>query len=584
MSDVLAVLPCLLLVAAPARAEHAGYEGRVVASALARNGLTRASAPEGKRIESVRIFSSPVVTEADLWPDWLDLFHVTTRKRVIRRVLLLHPGETYRATRAAESERNLRALAIFSVARVVAARGANGGVVLVVVTKDLWSLRLNMAYSLVGSLLQTLQLEPSERNFLGFDNHVGLDFLLQQDTLALGEAFSDSRLLGRELSLAEQAVLIFNRHTRAPEGSAGALSFGRPLYSLEQRWGFDLAASWNVSPTRIFRGASVWKLPYPSAGSPTAFVPYVYDAREFDAEADATRSFGTATKANLTFGLGGYSHRYAPSAPGLTSAERAWLVSEHLPRSEDAVYLALQLETFQPRWMVLHGFERFAVAEDYQLGWHALLEARWADPVFLSATRWVELGASLRWRAYHWDDLLTAEAAGAVRWMPAVASQTGTPFVNRRGAAQVENISPILGIGRLVVRGLVDFEAKDLSHPVRFVGGTEGPRGFPPEVQGGRNAILWNVEYRTRPWVFHGIRTGLVVFYDGGSAFDATPEVLHAVGVGLRIMLPRINLTPIRIDFGFALNGPRPSWLERFSSSFGQVTDIHPAFLDQPLG
>ena len=39
----------------------------------------------------------------------------------------------------------------------------------------------------------------------------------------------------------------------------------------------------------------------------------------------------------------------------------------------------------------------------------------------------------------------------------------------------------------------------------------------------------------------------------------------------------------LRLDVGWALNGPATPLQDRFSASFGQVTDMAPGMLDSPL-
>ena len=64
------------------------------------------------------------------------------------------------------------------------------------------------------------------------------------------------------------------------------------------------------------------------------------------------------------------------------------------------------------------------------------------------------------------------------------------------------------------------------------------------------------------------------------------PEPFTAVALtgGGVVFLPQAQIAPIRLDFGFVLNAaPQASWIDRASSSFGQVEEIRPAFLDTPL-
>jgi outer membrane translocation and assembly module TamA len=99
---------------------------------------------------------------------------------------------------------------------------------------------------------------------------------------------------------------------------------------------------------------------------------------------------------------------------------------------------------------------------------------------------------------------------------------------------------------------------------------------------------LLNLEYRTRPVEIATLHVGGVAFWDGGSAWgDARsplPQPLaHTVGVGLRALFPQFDVEPIRIDFGFVLDGPSPHPSRRFSASFGQITRYRPAMFEFPF-
>lgn len=578
---------CLLACAPhPARAEAADYEERLVAWGLTRTGRELDPAPEGKRIDEILIASEEIVAPTDPYPRFLNLFHVKTQDSVIQRELLLDVGDAWRADLAAETERNLRKLFILAISRVVPVKGrAPGTVGLLVVSKDLWSIRLNSQFNLVGSLLQYLRIRPTEQNFLGLNKQLSLDFVLKLDTVSFGQAYTDPRLFGTRLALAESFAVILNRQTGAPEGSRGGLSLTLPLYSLASEHGFTAGASWLTQRTRVFRGASVWQLPYPDADAPTGSVPYVYDARDVEAAGSYTRSLGSRYKTNLSVGLGGYARRYgAPPDADLTQDQRDWLAARYLPRSESAVYLSASALFFEANYRVLHNVSTFALSEDYQLGHRVLLTARWADPFLLSPQRFGELGASARYRWLVADNLLTVEGAAAARFVPG-ATGTGLsgPWVNKEYAFQLENVSPLVGIGRFVVRGLVDLRYDDLDHQVFLLGGGNGLRGVTPEALSGTRMALFNLEYRTRPIELYTLHAGLVLFWDAGSAFDRSPALAHTVGIGLRLLFPQFDVEPMRIDFGWVINQPAPPLLGRFSASFGQVDDYRPTFLSSPL-
>lgn len=569
----------------PATAADRSYEDRLIARALSAQGRELELAPEGKRIDEVLVSSEDIIAPTDPWPQAFNWIHVRTREATVRQELLFQEGEVYRRALGEETERNLRALFIFAIARIIPVKGRTPGAVgVLVVTKDLWSIRLNTQYSVVGKLIQVLRVRPTEQNFLGRDKTLTLDFLLKLDTLSVGELFFDPRLFGTRLALLQSAAVVFNRATGVAEGSRGQLSLGLPLFSLASEWGFSVGGSWSVGRTRVYRGAEIWALPYPGAAAPVDTVPYVYDARTFRGEALYTRSLGRLYKTNLSAGLGGYGRRFtAPHLLGLTEDERGWLVANYLPLNEDAVYLTASAQLFKADYRVLHNLDTFALSEDLQLGHWISAQVRWANPAFGSPSRFVEGGVASRYRWLWRDDLLTVSVAAAVRYMPQVPVAAVTaPWVNRRFAAEVLNYSPELP-GRLVARALVELRGQDLNHGIDLLGGDNGLRGLSPEALTGVNELLFNLEYRTPPIELWTLHLGGVLFWDAGTAYDSSPQLVHTVGIGLRALFPQFDIQTVRIDFGYALNGPVTPFLDRLSSTFGQITDVRPSLLTQPL-
>jgi hypothetical protein len=576
----LALLPLLLaplVVASPEAKAEAGYEETLVAWGLAQHGRQVEPQPEGKRLEEVLVSAEDVVAPSDPYPLLLNALHARTREDVIRREVLLEPGAAYSEALALETARNLRRLGIFAVVRLVPVRGGTpDSVALLVVTKDLWSLRLNQDFSAVGSLLQYLRLQGTEANFLGRNKKVAADFTLRLDTLSLGQTYIDRRVWGSRWYFGETAGVVLGRDSGAPEGSYGALSLQRPLYSLSTPWSLSLDAGWNVRTTRVYRGGEVWRLPYPE-GEP---VPYVYDTRELEGSAVYVRSFGQRFKWEVGGGVGVYLRDYgAPEDAPLDAGQREWLRREHLPYSEDAGYATVTLRAFEPRYEVLRGVDSFALSEDFQVGHQVTAELRYAPPVFASAAHFTELGVAARYR-WRWGEALsTVAAAGAIRR----ALGEGGGWTNRHWALEVQQVSPPLLGGRFVARGLLDVNIDDLWDRVNLLGGGNGLRGARPDAYSGRRKLLVNVEYRTAPLVIRTLHVGGVLFWDAGSAFDRGPKLVHSVGVGLRTLFPQFNTFPFRLDFGYVLNDERPPVGGRFSLASGQITEFRPTLLESPL-
>jgi hypothetical protein len=574
----LALIAAPLLVAAPT-APAEGYEDVLVQWGLDQHGHRLEPAPEGKRLEAVWVASEDVVAQSDPYPSLLNIFHVRTREEVVRREVLLEPGKPYVPALAEETARNLRKLGIFAVVRVLPVQGSSPDTVsLLVITKDLWSLRLNQDIQLVGPLVQSLRLQATEQNFLGLNKKVALDFLLRRDSLSLGQTYLDPRLGGSRWSLNENANLILGRENGKPEGTRGSVLLSRPFFSLDTPWSFQAQGVWRVQPVRIFRGANIWELEYPGGGT----VPYVYDARELSGSTLYLRSWGTRYKLDAGGGLGAYHRRYgAPADSALDEAQRAWLRDTLLPRSEDATYVLGYARLWETRYEVMRDVDSYALSEDYQVGHYVTATARYAPALLASAGNFAEVGLTARYRLRLGDALSSVAAAASVRRV--LGGEGQGRWVNRRWAVEAQQVSSKVLGGRFVVRGLLDVNIDDLNERVLLLGGGNGLRGARPEAYSGKRVALVNLEYRSAPLIIHTVHLGGVLFYDTGSAFDERPSFVHSVGLGVRLLFPQFNTYPFRLDFAYVINDDRPAFSGRFSFSGGQVTEFRPSFLDAPL-
>jgi hypothetical protein len=554
-----------------------GYEEALVTWGLTLHGREAEPSPEGKRLEEVLVAAEDVIAESDPYPNFLNIFHVRTREQIIRRESLLELGAPYSSQLAEETARNLRKLGIFAVVRVVPVKGQSPeGVALLIITKDIWSLRLNQTWDVVGSFLRTLRLQATEKNFLGLNQQLALDFLLRPDTMSIGQTYINRRVGNSRWYFGESAFLIIGRESGKAEGTRGALSLQRPLYSLSTPWSFTSSVEWNIATTRVFRGTEVWLLPYPD-GDP---VPYIYETREVSAGASYTRASGERFKNNVTGGVAAYHRGYeAPRDAPLDEAQRAWLKENQLPRSEDAVYGAVSLASYEARYEVMRDVDAYALSEDYQVGHSVVASLRYAPPAFASAAHYGELGVAARYRWRWGDALTTVSAAGAIR--RALGEEAG--WTNRRWAAEVHQVSPKVLGGRFVARGLLDVNIDDLFDRVSLLGGANGLRGAAQDAYAGKRLLLMNLEYRTAPLVIRTLHLGGLLFYDVGSAFNRRPSLVHSVGVGIRFLFPQFNVHVFRLDFGYVLNDTLPPVAQRFTFSGGQITAYRPDILESPL-
>jgi hypothetical protein len=246
---------------------RARYEEELIRAALSARGLELEPSPDGKLIESVVVHANPVILRGDFplsskipWT-WLNALHVRTRERILTQELLLGVGRPFDPRRFEETGRNLRSLFILSVARLVPCKGsAPDRVVILVVTKDQWSLRLNTEFALDQARLDSLSFSLSEGNVGGLNKSLSINFVLDPGRYLVGLGWSDPRIAGSRHALSLAASLLIGRigpTAGGYEGLSVSASVGRPLYSLSTRWAWLAAGSYLSDIARLFQGGEL---------------------------------------------------------------------------------------------------------------------------------------------------------------------------------------------------------------------------------------------------------------------------------------------------------------------------------------
>ena len=121
-------------------------------------------APQGKTIGKIHVVNQDVFSKRDWYFQLFNIFHWTTRDYILERELLLRPGQAYDQALVEESTRNLQSPAGIVVGgKTVAqpelssvvvllpvASAVPGQVDLLLVTRDIWSLRFNTTFEYQG--------------------------------------------------------------------------------------------------------------------------------------------------------------------------------------------------------------------------------------------------------------------------------------------------------------------------------------------------------------------------------------------------------------------------------------------------
>lgn len=577
---------------------YSNYERDAIDDALKYLGAVEDRAPEGKLLEGIDIITLEVFERRDLvLPDALtffNVFHTTTKRYVIEREVLLHEGQAYRQALVDDSIRNLRQLVQLSLVLTVATQGeAPNHVRLVVITKDVWSLRPNWNLQYTSGGLQLLSAQPAEMNIAGTHQILNTNFELRPSSLALGAGYANRRIQGRRLAIQGGSNLIFNRQSGDTEGSFGSIIVGQPLFSPLDKWAWDGQAAWLDAVLRRYVNAELSRYNDPSTGKR---IPFAFRTVQFNTQYSLTRSFGWTTKHDISVGVSasrsGYptspAELYQALPPGTYDAQTARdFIQREVPISDNRVGPFIQYHTYSKRYVRVIDFDTLGLQEDFRLGHNVFFNVYPVVKALKSTRDFVGFDVAAQYTARMGDGL----ARLAVEFISEV--QTGSQCPSRANGAvsatgpvcdssidpALHLVSPTAGFGRFVFDAHLLYRFSNYLNQIEFLGGDTRLRGYPANYFTGANILNSNLEFRTRSVDILTAQAGLVAFYDIGAAFNtwavnalsgcsavgtATLASLptgfcpvQAAGTGLRILFPQLDRIAFRADIGFPLGEGR---------------------------
>jgi hypothetical protein len=539
---------------------YSPYEEETIRDVLEKRHLSQDSSPEGKLVELVEIVPLDVFEARDKLPTWLNVFHVTTREGVIRREVLIHEGDHYEQALVDDTIRNLRrfpGVPQLSAVLVVAAQGsAPDRVIVVVITKDVWSLRLNWDVLADAGGIDQFSLQPSETNFLGTHQILGATFILEPAAYTLGLNYMVPRIPGSRIALQPSANVMINRDSGSPEGTYGHLVAGAPLYAGNTEWAWDSSVQWQDAIYRAYSNAQVRAYVDPRAGcsasDPACVVPFSFHQRAYQAQYEITRSFGWTSNHDFTLAANVTRSAYQTQFVAANPTTTRDFVSQYVPKGETRVGPSLQYHTYEWRFLRVVDFDTLALQEDYRLGRDVVLRAYPAFKALGSSRDVIALYGAAQ---YTWpvrDGLFRVILESDVQ---PEQSQIADAFV--RPTAHL--VTPtIAGAGRIVLDGTWLWRWRNYLNQTEFLGNGDRLRGYPTNFLVGPNLIAYNVEFRTRPVEIFSMDVGAIAFYDVGDAYGGADrfQPYQSVGAGLRGLFPWLDRLVFQLDFGFPVERP----------------------------
>ena len=606
-----ASLPVVLLALlhVPGLARAAGYDGLgtlergAVEAALALRGLALDPAPTGKTVGFIHVVNLDVFQPSDGgFLEWFDHFHRTTREHHVRRESLLLPGMAYDPALVDETMRNLRNRNPYSVydptwssivAMVPVRAAAPGTVDVLIVTRDVWSLRLNSDYNYQPGYLITFNSSLAENNFLGWRKQAAVEFIMRQGDMWLGPTYLDPNVLGTRLRLTTAfyegwARKIGEIAAGPREGFSDWQRLEYPFYALSQLWGGFVDGSYTTSVMRMIEGTgstpaavltrfnpdlSTCVTPGgPDDPSSTLTAECAYRSRVGAFTTGLTRSFPRLWLIQrVTVGneIGLNRPSFLPDFP--TDPDlRDGFTKKYFRPSERTSGLYAQYDAFTPRYRTYRDLDTYDLAEDNRLGPSITVR-------FGRASTW--LGSEADFFRFKAEAHINAQLLGGFQNVGASweSRDYSDGLRDQLITAQFRVATPVLARSfRVVASGVAGFVADNVHRAQVYVGGLEGLRGYPVNIFLGYDSYLAHLELRSMALSVASLRLGGLVFADAGHAADTAQALAFYsdTGAGLRLLIPQLNADVLRCDWAFpfrAYQQVQAGWPGRISCGFRQA-------------
>ncbi len=546
-----------------------------IGRALASLGLEIEPAPWDKVIGRIRIYNEDVFAERN-WLRFFNLFHITTREQTIRGELTVDEGQVWDDELIAESARRLKDPLYTGVVALLPVKSSEPGKVdLLVVTRDIWSLRLNTKYQIQQGSLTDLSISLSENNFLGRRKTIAVGVIIDQGSLTVGPLFIDKNFLGEHLDFRFRVDRIFTRQsldivaadgTSVPSGDPGGLQDDRvlrsegsqatvaltkTLWSLASKWGWGGSFSYRNAVNRSYRGTGLRAVDDPSTPV-NELLPREYRMRSWTARASVTRQWGGEYKQQIEIG-----HSVSSQEPSLLDtfptdpALRAFFIRAVFPRDEVISSPFIEWSLFRAKFKTVRNVDTFELAEDLRLGPNVTVGLQRSVKLLGSDFNFARPSLTAGW-TFPWsrDGFVRLSAGGQIR------IQDGDTIDNT-ATAQIRAATPTLRYVRVIAQAHMETRWNDTQNAFYTLGSESGLRGYDIGQFIGDRRIVGQVEARSLPYPFWVLRLGAVAFYEVGGVASSFEQMSlhHDVGVGLRMLIPQTARDLFRFDFAKPLDG-----------------------------
>lgn len=529
---------CACFVAVAANAESAdpatrlAFVAPVQATATSRLPDDSELARRGATIGRIDVQVDDVFEAARLAAPYrlANALHISTKIQTVTDQLLFHSGEAYRRHVLEETARMLRGKRYLNEASIEPVRYNDDNTVDVRVrVHDVWTLSPGFSFGRKGGENST-SVEFEDTNFLGWGKQISVERSSNVDRSSWRLGYVDPNVLGTWWKLAAA-------HADLSDGGENALSFGRPFYSLDSRWSFNVDAIDTTSNQSLYALGHVADR-------------FAMQRRAFEVGGGISGGLKDGWTTRYLGGMRYESRDFAPVAG----------FAADVPDDRTFAYPWAGVEIVEDQYLATRNLDQIGRTEDLYLGDKARFEIGFASSAFGSTQDAVMLKSGLQSGKQLAEGqylIGTLDLAGRVEQgdLRNTLLDLGTRYYKRQSPRSVLFASAAVSLA-----SNLDPEEQLL------LGGDSGLRGYPLRYQAGERRALFTLEERfyTDWQPLKLFNVGAAVFFDAGRTWgdDAVAGAplgwLKDVGVGLRLGSARSGLgNVLHIDLAYPLDGGR---------------------------
>ena len=527
---------------------YGAIERDALIAALCQRQLRPAYAAEGLPLCAVTTFREDPFVESERIPLWLNQLHATTSEQTLLDLARVPPSALWTDSLRLDLARRMATPAILAVAVAapVVSSSCDGGVDLLLVSRDMWSLRFIVRPELDGDQLTRATLGATENNLAGEHLQLALVAYKDRDFWELGPVIQKRRIAGTMLAGGLSAAAIFTPALDLEPGYRANATLGVPVETAADSLGWSLSAAAQNRLFAIYDGARIARFDNPDTEAAEA-VEALWRSESSSALFSTTFARGTAWRQLYTPYLS-WSEASSELASTADATLRSAFRRQLLPDDERRVGPGLRWTLFEARYRSLQDYRLFGLSEELRDGPTVTLDASFSDPL-LGATRATQdLSADLSWNgAPLGDDLLRLAAGGALGF--------GDGLEDAIGWTELRAVTPAALAGRLHLRAGWIERGLNRSRRYETLGGDQAMRGFAPSALRAEGLLRANLEWRSLPLRSFVARVGAVLFVDAATARGEanTDDTLLSAGLGFRSFVPHAASFIWSVDLGFPL-------------------------------